>query len=143
MLKKETTLRLFITISAVLLSGMYTLINPVKPAFAAEVCGTKTTVLDGSFIPCKKSDDNKKSDLESNAIWGILLFVISVLTAGVGILAVGGIIYGAILYTTAQDNSGQITKSKETIAHVVVGLILYAFMWSLLQFLIPGGVFIK
>lgn len=103
-------------------------------AYAGDVCGTKTTIIE---VDCVKDSDK----LEDNAIWGILLMVITIMTAGVGLLAVGGLVYGAILYATAREQAGQITKAKETIANVVLGLVLYAFMWSLLQFLIPGGVF--
>lgn len=100
---------------------------------AVDPCKTTTTVLP---VQCGSG-----SGPAANPIWGILLLVITIMTAGVGLLAVGGLVYGAILYTTAQNNSGQITKAKETIANVIIGLILFAFMWSLLQFLIPGGVF--
>lgn len=76
-----------------------------------------------------------------NPIWGLLLMAINILTAGIGIVAVGGIIYASILWTTAEDKNAQIVKSKETIFNVVVGLVAFALLWSFLQFLIPGGIF--
>lgn len=76
-----------------------------------------------------------------NGIWGLLLMIVQILTAGVGIVAIGGFVYAAILYTTAEGNAGQVTKAKVTIFNVVLGLVLYALMWAVLQFLIPGGVF--
>ena len=78
---------------------------------------------------------------EENGIWGILLTIITILTAGVAILAVGGFVYGGILYATAEDKSDQVSKAKQTIFNVVIGLVAFALMFSLLQFIIPGGVF--
>lgn len=71
----------------------------------------------------------------------MLLIAINVLTVGIGIVAVGGILYGAILWATAGDNAGQISKSKQTIFNVIIGLVAYALLYPFLQFIIPGGVF--
>ncbi|HEY1085148.1 MAG TPA: tyrosine-protein phosphatase [Candidatus Saccharimonadales bacterium] len=92
-------------------------------AFAAS-CGTETNI-----ISCGGS----------NPIWEIMLLVVNILAAGIGLVAVGGLVYGAILYTSAQNNSGQITKAKTTIFNTILGLICFALMYSFLQYLIPGG----
>jgi protein-tyrosine phosphatase len=126
---------IYLCLSIALIS-LFSTLSFTTIASAAEptdACGTPTNII--------KLNCGDGKGMGNNAIWGILLAVIMILTAGIGIVAIGGLIYGAILYTTAQDNSGQITKSKTTIANVVIGLVLYAFMWSLLQFLVPGGVF--
>ena len=70
---------------------------------------------------------------------GILVLVINILTAGVGIAAVGGIIWAAFLYVTAEENAGQVSKAKLLITNVVVGIVAYFLMYALLNFLIPGG----
>jgi hypothetical protein len=87
-------------------------------------------------INCK--DDGT---LQNNGIWQLLLLVINILTAGVGVLAVGGIVYGAILYTTAEDKADQVKKATDIITNVIIGLVLFALMWAGLNFLVPGGVF--
>ena len=98
------------------------------PAFAASTCdGTDTAILS-----C--SDDE-------NGVWAMLLLTMNIMAAGVGILAVGGIVYGSILWTTAEDKQDQITKAKTVITNVVIGLIAFALMWATLQFIVPGGVF--
>lgn len=74
-------------------------------------------------------------------IENILLSVLGVLTAGVGVVAVGGIAYGAFLYTTAQSSPEQTKRAIGIITNVVVGIILYAVMFIILNFLIPGQVF--
>jgi hypothetical protein len=76
-----------------------------------------------------------------NAIWGLLLVVLNIMTAGVGIAAVGGIVYGAILYSSAGDKGDQTKKAIGIITNVVIGIISYALMYLFLNFLIPGGIF--
>lgn len=78
-------------------------------------------------------------DDTTNGVWGLLLLVINILAAGVGIAAIGGFIYGAILYTTASGNASQVTQAKTTIANTAIGLAAFALMFSFTQYLIPGG----
>jgi len=66
---------------------------------------------------------------------------INLLGAGVGVAALGGLVYGAILYASAEDKAQQIEQAKGVITNVVIGLILFGSMAALLQFIIPGGVF--
>jgi hypothetical protein len=108
--------------------------TPPKPAEDATSCeNLKTAIIK---INCK--DDGT---LQNNGIWQLLLLVINILTAGVGVLAVGGIVYGAILYTTAEDKADQVKKATDIITNVIIGLVLFALMWAGLNFLVPGGVF--
>lgn len=93
--------------------------------------------------PCKVKTSIIPVDCSTggNPIWGLLLMAINILTAGIGIVAIGGLVYAAILWTTAEDKNAQIVKSKETIFNVVIGLVAFALLYAFLQFLIPGGVF--
>lgn len=99
-------------------------------AGATESCGGADTAI----INCEEGT-------ETNGVFSLLLMAINILTAGIGIAAVGGLIYGAILYTSAGDSSEQISQAKKTITNVVVGLVLFVGMYGLLQYIIPGGIF--
>lgn len=118
-----------------------TLLVPVfivatQPSIAsAAKCGG----VDTSILSCGGKKEAK--NVEDTGIWHILLLVLNIMTGGVAILAVGGFVYGAILYSTAEDKAAQVSEAKQTIFNVVVGLVLFAFMYALLQFLIPGGIF--
>jgi amino acid transporter len=105
----------------------------VQPALAD--CGGAKT----SIINCDQKAGAKNA--EDTGIWGLLLLILNIMTAGVGILAVGGIVYGAILYTTSSQNADQTKKAKDIIRDVVIGIVAYATMYLLLNFLIPGGIF--
>jgi hypothetical protein len=117
--------------AALLLFGLSAL--PL-PAFAAKCGGAETTI-----ITCK--EDNTGKNVENNGVWALLIMGIRILTAGVGIAAVGGIVYGSILYTSAGDNDSQVKQAKEVIRNVVIGVIAYIAMYALLEFIIPGGIF--
>lgn len=81
------------------------------------------------------------TELQGSGIWGILELTLNILTAGIGIAAVGGIIYGAILYTSAGGSTEQVKKATAVFTNVAIGVIAYALMYALLNFLIPGGLF--
>lgn len=103
--------------------------------YAAE-CGGVTT----SIISCDQQG-GKDAPVEETGLWGLLLLAINILTAGVGVLALAGIVYGAILYTSAGGSSEQIKKAKTVFTNVVIGVIAFGGMYALLNFIVPGGVF--
>lgn len=109
---------------------------PASTAHAQE--GDDCGGVETAFIKC---DAKNSGDVEDNGVWALLLIAVNILTAGVGIFAVGGIVYGSILYTTAEDKADQVKKATDIITNVVIGLILFALMWSGLNFIVPGGVF--
>lgn len=104
------------------------------PAFAA--CGGAK---DTSIINCSQGSGGASA--KDNGVWGILVIALNIMTAGVGILAVGGIVYGAILYASAGDNASQTKQAIELIRNVVIGVISFGLMYMVLNFLIPGGIF--
>lgn len=107
---------LVITLSA----GILSLVG--LSAFAEEA-GTSTAILDPNW----KIED-------------ILNMILVVLNAGAAVLATGSIAFAGFLYMTARNNASQVQKAKTMIFNTVIGLICYIFMWTLLEWLIPGGV---
>lgn len=74
------------------------------------------------------------------ALNGVLKIAVSALSVVVGIAAVGGLAWAAVLYAKAGDNQSNVTEAKDLIRNVVIGLFLYAFMVAIINFLVPGGV---
>lgn len=70
----------------------------------------------------------------------VLDIVKNVLTVLVGIAAVGGIVYGSILYATAGGSSENTKKGLAIIRDTVIGVVVYILMYVLLNYVIPGGV---
>ncbi len=113
----------------------------VAPVIATTPVGAQTTCggVETSVISC--TGDDGKNGLESSGLWSLLLMGITILTAGVGVLALAGIVYGAILYTSAGGNPEQVKKAINIFTNVAIGVIAFAGMYVLLNFIIPGGVF--
>ena len=76
-----------------------------------------------------------------DGIFCILNTVLTVLTWGVGIAATVGLVLSGIQYASARDNAEQTAKAMKRIVGIVIGLLVYAMMWGLLNWLIPGGLF--
>ena len=100
-----------------------------RVALAATKCGGAET----SVISCEGEG--------STAIINIIKQVIKILTAGIGVAAVGAVIYGAFLYTTSEGSPDKIKKAREVWTNTVIGIIMFAFMVAITNFIIPGGVF--
>ena len=73
-------------------------------------------------------------------IQGLLNTVVGWLAGGVGLGVLIGLIYGAILYTTAAGNASQSKKGIEVIRNSAVALILFFAMYGALKLLGVKGV---
>lgn len=103
-------------------------------AMAAD-CGVPTSIIDCPGV------NNNTNDITNSGLWAVLLIGINILTALVGVAALGGFLYGAVLYTTAQGDQGKAQKALEVFRNVAIGIVAYALMYVGLNFIIPGGVF--
>lgn len=100
--------------------------------------GGADTTADGcpkatNLIPC--------STVGGNSIWGLLTVVVNFLAAGVGLAVVAGIIYGAVLYSAAGGSAEQAKKGIGYIRNAIIAALLFVFMYAIIQFIIPGGLF--
>jgi len=73
-----------------------------------------------------------------DGIWGILELAIDVLTVGIGAAAVIGIIISGIQYMTASGDPAAITKAKNRIFEILLGILVYGIFYGLMKWLIPG-----
>ena len=118
-----------IVISIFIATGIAGSVFIPRIALAAARCGDAET----SVISCEGNG--------STAIINIIKQVIKILTAGIGVAAVGAVIYGAFLYTTSEGSPDKIKKAREVWTNTVIGIIMFAFMVAITNFIIPGGVF--
>lgn len=106
-----------------------------SPGVSAAKCGGIET----SVIDCDGTEVT--SEIKETGLWQLLILAIDILTAGVGILAVAGVIYGSVLYASSGGNAERTKKAKDILFNVILGIVAYALMYSFVNWLIPGGVF--
>ncbi len=123
-----------LVLGGLLLVPVVAIAVPSATSYAQQKCGG----VDTAIISC---DEKGGGELEDSGLWGLLLVVINILTAGVGVLALAGIVYGSVLYTSAGGSPEQVKKAYNIFTNVVIGVIAFGGMFALLNFLIPGGVF--
>lgn len=139
---KQTVL---IIVAVIGLSGVF--VSPAVVSAAAK-CGTVTLKAGESccggvvtsIISCDQKG-GKSGDPSKSGVWGLLLLGINILTAGVGIAAVGGIVVGSYMYMTAGGSPDRVKKANIFLTNTILGVVVYAAMYALLNFIIPGGLF--
>ena len=74
------------------------------------------------------------------AIFAYLRMVIQFLSSAVALVIVLMIVIGGIQYITSAGDPGAIKNAKNRIVNAITGLVLFALMFAILNFLIPGGI---
>mgnify|MGYP003616984024 FL=1 len=98
------------------------------PRFVFADCGGAET----SVINCNGEGQD--------ALIDVIKTVIKIMTVGVGVLAVGAVITGGILYSMAGSNPEYMKKAKTIWINTIIGLVIFAFFVTLTNFIIPGGI---
>ena len=86
-----------------------------------------------NLLPCDSSGDG--------SIWNLLAMAVNFLAIGVGVAVLAGIVFGAFLYASSGGSAEQAKKGIGYIRNSIIALLLFAFMWSIINFVIPGGLF--
>lgn len=89
--------------------------------------------VDTAYIECDATGNG--------AIVNMLMAIINFMAIGVGILAVGGIVWGSLLYTTSNGESAKAQQGITVIVNAVIGLLVFIFMYAIIDVLVPGGLF--
>ncbi|MBQ9484863.1 hypothetical protein IJU85_02050 [Candidatus Saccharibacteria bacterium] len=87
------------------------------------------TTLAANIIPVVDKDSNEALDV---SVSNILNAIIGVL----GLVAVVVIIIGGVSYMTSAGDAGKVKKAKDTILYGVIGLIIVALAFAIVNFVI-------
>ena len=115
---------------------VFGLLSTVAVAPVASAAGNGCAILP---VDCSSTAAQSGDNVKDTNIYKLLVYGINILTAGIGLAAVGVIVYAGILYTSAGGSNEQVAKAKELITNTVIGLVAYALMYFALNWLIPGG----
>jgi hypothetical protein len=103
---------------------------PSMPVHAAAKCAGVDISID---VGC--------SDSDTNPILAYTKAIIRFLSGLIAVAVIGAIIFFGIMYMTANGDAGQTKKAVAGIRESVIGLLLFIFMFAIVQFLVPGGLF--
>lgn len=78
-------------------------------------------------------------DINTNPIIVLLKLVINFLAVGVGIVAAISIIVAGIQWSASRDNPQALQQAQNRMTNAVIGVLLFIFMYAILNFLVPGG----
>ncbi len=137
--KKAHFFTLFIATTILILSTIvfsFSITNPVSATDDGEES-------DGSSICTNKnvSDEVKKAagcyeDEDTFAI--VIANIIRGIILVLGVVAVVYIVIGGVGYMTSSGDSNKVKKAKDTILYAVIGLIICALSFAIVQFVIDG-----
>jgi hypothetical protein len=84
---------------------------------------------------------NAYTQSELGPIEDLLFALLRFMSIGVGVLVAGSIIVAGIQYSTSQGNAEVTQSAKNRIQSSVIALLIYVFIFAVLQYLVPGGIF--
>lgn len=88
-----------------------------------------------SSTNCAPSNDIKHNCIVTN----YLVPAINFLSAGVGIVIIIMIVIGAVQYSTSGGNPQGEANARKKIFNALLALITFIFIYSFLNFIVPGG----
>ena len=100
--------------------------------------GLRCGSVDTAYIACPTRNIG---GIEGSPVWILLNVILNILVTLVGVVAVGGLVYAGMMYSSAGDNQDRVKKAKTLMVNITIGLVVFAAMYILLQFIIPGGIF--
>lgn len=86
-----------------------------------------------------KPDDGERLNKDNCGIVAYVVLAIQVLSAMVGIVVVGSIMFAGIQYTTAGSDPQKVSAAKSRVRNSLLALFLFIFTFAFLNWLIPGG----
>lgn len=97
-----------------------------------------------AFASCAGVDTNiinceGVSGEEGGSVFYVLRTVLQILSAGVGVLGILGVVIAGLMYLTARDNEAQVATAKKRLMSVAVGMLLFAVLGVGASWLMPGG----
>lgn len=88
----------------------------------------------GSGVNKTKSADGGK--FGGRSVDGLIRQVVNILLYVIGVVAVVMIIIGGIKYATSAGDASKATSAKNTILYAVVGLVVAAFAYAIVNFVV-------
>lgn len=109
------------------------------PASGCIECGSGSNA-----VACSDSAAAPNSECDRDGCNWIAKYInpaVQLLSLIVGLLAVASIIFAGIQYAAAGGDPQKVAAAKNRIVKTLIAFLMYAFLYTFLQFIVPGGVF--
>ena len=67
----------------------------------------------------------------------VVQLVVNIMSVLIGVVGVIGIVIVGLQYLTAGGNEEQVRKAKRRLFEIIIGLVAYAFVYALAQWILP------
>lgn len=107
-----------------------------RPLVQFADCGQQQYPLFGfpSWDSCLKHVNGEIVITDLNDLWLIAFPIVETLMRAAGYVAVGMIIWGAILFIKSQGESGKVAAARDTIRNAIIGLVISIASVGIIQF---------
>jgi hypothetical protein len=149
--KMQQLLKGFKIFSAPLVVGVAIAASIIlTPTIAAAIytCGSgaqkvETSIDFGCYgSQCGKAGAGSFCSAEHSGLVDMMFAIIRFLSAGVGIVVIGSIVFAGIQYTTSRGDPQATAAAIKRIRNTVIALGIYIFAYAILNYLIPQGFFV-
>lgn len=89
----------------------------------------------------ERQDCTGSACINDNYLVIMAKWAINILSAAVGVVAVGVIVMAGIQYSSSAGDPGKTAIAKKRIVNAIIALVAFMFLYIGLQWLIPGGLF--
>lgn len=121
--------------------GSVTKVDSIGQDGKGNRCGNYTDDSKNVFTKFDFGCLGREAPENTSPILDLTFAFIRFLSIGVGIIVAISIIIAGIQYSMSEGNAETTSKAKGRIRSAILALFIYIFMFSILQFIIPGGIF--
>lgn len=126
--------KILVGIIAIIISAVFAVSTPVfaecpPGTVPVSILGNKDNTVTGS------NGEKCLQDDKGSSITYVLNLIVDIMTIGIGVLGVIGILIVGTQYLTAGDSEEKTRKAKRRLFEIVIGLIAYAIFYAILDWL--------
>ena len=105
-------------------------------------CGSGQNAVKTSInIGCRGASCTSSNAHGCSALLDATFAIIRFLSAGVGLVVIGSVVYAGIQYMSARDDPSAVGKAKARIVSSLTALLIFVFSYAILNYVIPAGFF--
>ncbi len=103
---------------------------------------TVYTAIFAAVSKCEQGDAKAcLAGAETKGLLKLLEIGLNFLAATAGLLAIIMLLYASILYISSNGDPAKVAAAKQKIGNIIGAFVAFFFLYSFLQWLIPGGLF--